>query len=350
MRLITLRDMQWRARRLVLGISATALVLAVTALLGALHDGFLDETDRTVAMFGADSWIVPSDVSGPFTANSPLADGVVEALAAEPGVEAVTPVAIFRHVVRRSGTGLTDVNVIAYAGDGVVAPTTVDGRAPSARGEAAVDERLGVDVGDTVDIGGHELMVVGLVRDLTYNGGTPTVLTTLRDGQAIAFDGRDLASAIVVRGVPDRLPQGLRTMTPRQVRDDLRRPLSVATTAIGLVAGLLWLVAAAIVGTLSFLSGLDRHRDMAVYKACGVTTARLLGSLLIEGAVVSLVAAGASLLLTFGLAPLFPVTISLSLLDCVRLVALALFIGLSASMLSIRGTVRVDPVVAFAAS
>ena len=70
--LITLRDMQWRARRVVLGLAATALVLAIAALLGALHDGFLEETDRTIDFFDADTWIVPDDVSGPFTANTPL--------------------------------------------------------------------------------------------------------------------------------------------------------------------------------------------------------------------------------------------------------------------------------------
>ena len=72
MTLITLRDMQWRARRIAIGLAATALVLAIAALLGALHDGFLDETDRTIDFFAADTWVVPSDVPGPFTSNSPI--------------------------------------------------------------------------------------------------------------------------------------------------------------------------------------------------------------------------------------------------------------------------------------
>jgi hypothetical protein len=71
---------------------------------------------------------------------------------------------------------------------------------------------------------------------------------------------------------------------------------------------------------------------------------------LIEGAAVSLAAAAAALLLALGLAPLFPVTIDLSASDCVRLVGLALAVGLAASMLSVRGVVRVDPALAFAAS
>ena len=93
MLLVMLRDMQWRARRIVLGLSATVLVLAMAALLGALHDAFLDETDRTVAMFGADRWVVPRNTAGPFTSNTPLRTSRLAAVAAEPGVERATPVA-----------------------------------------------------------------------------------------------------------------------------------------------------------------------------------------------------------------------------------------------------------------
>ncbi len=199
-----------------------------------------------------------------------------------------------------------------------------------------------------IDIAGRRLRVVGTVSDLTYNGGTPTVLITLEEGQLVAFDGRDLATAVVMHDAPSTLPDGLSAMSPAQVRDDLRRPLAVATTAIGIVAGLLWLVAAGIVGMLSFLSGLDRHRDFAVYKAHGVATSRLLVSLLYESVVVSLLAGGLALLLAFGLAPLFPVTISLTLTDGVMLLGLSLLMGIAAGLLSVRGPVRVDPALAFA--
>ena len=131
---VMLRDMQWRARRIVLGLSATALVLAMAALLGALHDAFLDETDRTVAMFAADRWIVPRDTAGPFTSNTPLRTELVAAVAAEPGVQQATPVAIFRHVVTGATDGYSDVNVVAYEPGGVVSPRVAHRPRPSIRG------------------------------------------------------------------------------------------------------------------------------------------------------------------------------------------------------------------------
>ncbi len=179
MMLVTLRDMQWRARRIVIGLAATSLVLAIAALLGALHDGFLDETDRTIAFFGGDTWVIPAGVSGPFTSNSPMPQAWADRLRGEAGPQTVTPVAIFRHAIQGRGDGLTDVNVIAYAPNGVVVPHIEQGRSPTAPGEAAVDVQLGAALGDVITLAGRQLVVVGEVRGLTYNGGTPTVLITL---------------------------------------------------------------------------------------------------------------------------------------------------------------------------
>ena len=132
--LITLRDMQWRARRVLLGLAATALVLAMTSLLGALHDGFLRETDRTIDFFGADQWLVASQVAGPFTSNTPVRTSLV-------GESNATPASATSPRSRSSGTwcagsttGFTDVNVIGYQPGGVVVPHPVVGPYAAARG------------------------------------------------------------------------------------------------------------------------------------------------------------------------------------------------------------------------
>ena len=348
MLLVTLRDLQWRARRIALGLVATALVLAMATLLGALHDAFLDETDRTVAMFGADRWVVPASGSGPFTSNTPLRADLAAAVAHQTGTRDATAVAVFRHTVTGVGDGFTDVNVIAYPPGGAVAPHLTVGRPPAAAGEALADESLGAAVGTRLTLAGRELQVVGLVSGLTYNGGTPTVLVTLAEGQQVAYDGEPLASAIVVRGTPQALPTGLAASTSEQVRDDMRRPLSVATGALGLVAALLWLVAAGIVALLAYLSGLDRSRDLAVYKAFGVATGRLLGGLVLEGVAVAVLAAVAAYAAALALAPAFTVTIVLGPEDAVRLVAVAAVVAVVASAVSVLRPVQVDPVQAFA--
>lgn len=350
--LISIADMRWRLRRIILGVLATAAVLAVTLLLGAVHDSFLAETDRTIGFFGADTWVVPAGVAGPFTTNSPMHADDASRLPADPRVRAVTPVAIFRHVVtgasRRSSSPFTDVNVIAYAPGGVVVPEPVSGRAPTAQGEAAVDVTLGVPLGATLHLGGRRLNVVGLVEGLTYNGGTPTVLITLAQGQAIAFGGRHLASALVVDGSTGSLPPGLAAMTPTQVRDDLRRPLSVATHTLAVLCALLWLVACGIVAFICYLSGLDRLRDFAVFKALGVPTSRLVASVLLEGLLVSAAAGALAVSAAVVLVPAFPLPVSVSVATCLLVLGVSVLIGLIAGAASLRQVVAVDPALALA--
>lgn len=348
---VTLRDLRWRAGRIALGVLATASVLAMTLLLLAVHSAFLDETDRTVEFFGAEEWVVPAGIGGPFTTNSPLNAGVTDQLRSLPGVHGATPVAIFRHVATWTVSGVAtpvDVNVIAYRPGEVVDPRMSSGRAPERRGETAVDRTLGVGVGAEIRVAGQPLRVVGVVRGLTYNGGTPTVLVTLDQGQQIAFDGRDLASSIVVTGTASAYPNGLEAMTPTQVRDDLRRPLQVATRTLAILAVLLWVVAAGIVAFVCYISGLDRLRDIAVFKAFGVRTRTIVAGTVLHGILMSgtaaVIAVGASLLLV----PTFPLPVSVSVQMSLQVLVVGVLIGVCASSLSIRQAVAVDPALAFA--
>ena len=72
--------------------------------------------------------------------------------------------------------------MIGYQPGGVVVPRPVAGRSPQRMGEAMVDQRLDVPLGTPLRLAGRSLTVVGTVSGLTYNGGTPTVVVTLRRG------------------------------------------------------------------------------------------------------------------------------------------------------------------------
>lgn len=348
MLLILARDIQWRWRRLTAGVLATALVLAMTLLLGALRESFLAETDRAVAFFEADAWVTPDDTAGPFTSNSPISASVADDLRGEGDVRLATPVAIFRHAVKGIGDGFTDVTVVAYEQGGVVTPVIEEGREPTSSGETAVDERTGATIGQQITLAGEPLTVVGIVHGLAMYGGTPGILLTLGDAQHIAYGGEPLASAIVLDGSPDRVPAGLTTRTPTQVGNDLRRPLAVVTGALGVLQVLLWIVAAAIIGLLAYLSGLDRQRDVTVFKALGVSSGRLVAGVLAEGVVVAVVGAVSGLILGVVLVPLFPIEVMVSPAQAAALLLLAILVGMIAGSLGVRRVLRADPARAFA--
>ena len=61
--------------------------------------------------------------------------------------------------------------------------------------------------------------------------------------------------------------------------------------SITIVAVLLWVVAALIVGSVIYLSALERLRDFAVFKAIGVPTRNIAAGLAMQAVIVALLAA-----------------------------------------------------------
>jgi putative ABC transport system permease protein len=240
-----------------------------------------------------------------------------------------------------------DVNVIGYDLAGIGAPPVTSGRRPRKPHETVADVALGLRLGQHVDLGGERLTVVGLAGGITYYFGTPTLFIPLADAQQIALGGRPLAMAIVTRGVPHALPSGLRAMTNDQVATDLLRPLKSGTQSIYFIDVLLWVVAAGIIGSIVYLSALERTRDFAVLKATGSTNASLMAGLAVQAALLSLVSVAIAIVLAKLLAPIFPFAVEITLAEILFLALVSLAVGLFASLAGLRRAVAVDPALAF---
>ena len=100
-------------------------------------------------------------------------------------------------------------------------------------------------------------------------------------------------------------------------------------------------------GSLIYLSALERTRDFAVFKAVGVTTRSVLAGLALQAVVVAVVAAVLGAVLSLGLGPLFPIPVVVPTSAFVLLPVIAVVIGLLASVAGMRRAVTVDPALAF---
>lgn len=321
------------------------MVFAVTLLLAGIYESFHTEAPRTVAAFHADRWIVPDGVTGPFTAATPISDAALDHVEATPGVKQAENVVIFRNVLQDGGN-VKVVNVVGAPLGGLVRPPVSSGRAPRQNGEALADQHAGVKVGDIVRLGPMRLRIVGLTAGFAYFAGTPALLLTLSDGQRLAF-GSNLSSAVITRGVPQRPIPGMRALDNSQVATDLARPTAAATTTIAVEAGMLALVAAGILGLMTYLSGLDRRVDFAVFKAVGVGNGRLLGGLVLESLALAVLSAVLAALVAEPLKSGFPIGVRLTGGVYAVLFGVALFVGLLVSAVSVRQAARIDPALAF---
>ncbi len=343
--LISRSDLVFRRRRFVIAVLVTALVFGMALLFDGMKRAVRNEVPRTVEMFGADAWVVPDGVSGPFTATSVFPATVADDLAAQPGVEKANPVVLSRAVARVDPD--KDANVIGVDPD-VIADVALDeGRAPRARSEVVVDQSLGLSVGDELDLGSGKYDVVGVADKLRYNFGAPTVLMTLRDAQESTFDGADLAMAVVLRGQVDAVPGGFTTLSDDDVIADLERITKPGVQTIDLVSVLLWIVAIGIIGSVVYLNALERTRDFAVLKATGSPNRTIVGGLALQSLFLSLVAAILAVGVAWLVGLVLPFPAELEAGSYLQMFTIAIVVGLLASLIGARRALTTDPALAF---
>ena len=267
--LVSVRDLQFRARRFVIAVVVTALVFGIALAMDGMRRSVQRETPAIVALFGADHWIVARGATGPFTTTRVLDTATGGALRRESGVKRADAVVLSRTVI--AGKPTKDANLVGHVLGGLGSPPISNGRAAAKSGEAVISQGISTDVGKRIVVGGKDFRVVGTTAEGRYYFGIPTVFVSLHDAQEIVFKGQPLAMGIAVKGTPTA-PAGTRAVTNEQVVSDLNRPLAGGVQSIVVMAVLMWLIAAGIIGLIVYLSAIERMRDFAVFKATGAPT------------------------------------------------------------------------------
>jgi putative ABC transport system permease protein len=341
-----LRDMQWRRRRFFIAIVSTGLVFAMTLVLTGLANGFRVEAERTVDSLGVDAFVIQAGANGPFMGATPFAPVDLVQVARTPGVVAAAPLACAATTVRE-GTSTRNANAFGAPERGPGMPSVSDGRAPSKPNEVAVSSTLGRHVGDDLQVGAHILQVVGIVPNSTALAKMPNLFLTTEGLQQLAYNGQPIVASIGIVGTPQQLPNGYQVVDRAVGVNDLMRPLKAAVDGITIVAVLLWIVAALIVGSVVYVSALERLRDFAVFKAIGASARAIMAGLALQAVTVALLAAVLGIVFSQLLAPLFPMDVVVPMRAYIALPLVAIVIGLLASVAGLRRAVAVDPALAF---
>jgi putative ABC transport system permease protein len=309
---------------IVIGVFALTVMGALAEKLNVLVDGG-DEYFRTrVFVFDAGA------ASGFQASNRPITRDLVDQIEAVDGVERASPV--LQTLLDPDEIGGFDIPELLT---GIEPETWYDpsvelrvdaGRLLSAgeRGVAVIGadlaERYGKRVGDQIEIRGHSFEIVGVLeRTLTFPDKIAYV--PLRDAQEIyvesvpqGLDYRtdelatqievfpdDIAQADVVAAAIEEVVDGVRTVTPDQVAEQIGQA-SVVFNLIIVGAS----VIAVIVGGLSVINTMvmtvsERVREIGVKKAVGARTGAILGEFITEatllGAIGGLIGLSAGALL-----------------------------------------------------
>lgn len=343
---MALRDLEFRRRRFFVAVVAVGLVFGIALLLSGLSGGFRNESRRLVGALQASGWVVAVGTPGPFTSDRLIPADAELQVAGTAGVEAVSPLLISTGVV----DGADPINLLGLDFDRPHRPPLLEGRYPDAPFEVIADSSLpGVGLDDYFTMAGQTWAVVGRTTGQRYFAGVPVVFALIDDVRAVQFGGSPVVNALLVDGDPAPLPPGLSLLPPEAVVADLDRPLQSPIETIEMVRVLLWLVAAGIIGTIVYLTVLERLRDFAVLKAIGSSNTELLGGLLLQAVLIAGIASLIAVLVAQVLGPVFPMAVEIPRAAYALLPVVAVGIAALASLVGIRRVMAIDPVLAFGA-
>ena len=349
MLVITFRDLIYRYRQFLIAVVGAGVVFGMALLLTGMANSFRVEVRKTVESVGAEAWVLPDGSTGPFTSFGALPLETVDEVAGMAGVEQADALVIVPTTTTVDGE-VHFMRLIGHRLSGLGTPEVTDGRSARAPGETVVDDRLGVDVGERIDLAGTELTVVGRTHGLTLLGGIPNVYASIEDVQEIAFQGAPLITTVATTGTPTEPTTDLEILTTEQVKEDTLHAMADAISSIDSSRALMWAVAAIIVAALMYVSSLERLRDFAVLKSLGSSSRLLFFGVAAQAVTITLLAAlfavGASQLLK----PMFALPIAIPGSAFVLLPVIAIIVGLLSSLVALRRAIAVDPSSAFAAS
>jgi len=339
--LVSVRDLQFRARRFVIAVVVVAAVFGIALAMDGMKRAVQDEGPSIVASFGADEWLVAQGATGPFTSTKVLAASTVDEVR---GAEQADPVVLSRSAIAASTP--RDVNLIGHVPGGLGAPEITTGRGVKGPGEVVLSSGTSERVGDQVTIAGTRFTVVGKSAGGRYFFGVPTAFVDLGDAQEIVYNGADLATAIAVKGSV-RPPAGTAVYSDDGVADDLKRPLEGGLQSIVITTLMMWLIAAGVIGLIVYLSAIERTRDFAVFKATGAPNRIIVGGLMMQAVIVALLAAVIGVPLSALIAQGMPTAAGLSWSAAVQLALIAIVVGVLASLAAVRRALTTDPAMAF---
>ena len=350
--------------------TCTLLVIVIAAAFRSVRTAMADYAGQAAV----DLWVAPKGadnlIRGSFISFIPLNE--VDAIRTIPGVAAADP--IQEAFLPVQPLGMKDPQkrltllTIGYRQPGGLGgpPAYVKGRAPREREEVALDRaaayRLGVRVGDTIELNGSPVVLTGLTT------GTNILATQFifADFDAVAGGSNSIGQASfalvkltpgidrerLIQIIEDRFPH-LRAHTRESFTEANEREISAGFIPLLALVTILGMGAAALLVGLLILSVVDdRRSDIAVLLALGTGSAAVGRGVLAQAAVLSLKGAligiGLSYGLDIGLKAMLPmIPLRIAVLDVGAIALLFIATGLSAAIAPVIRLNAVDPLEAF---
>ncbi|MDQ7784333.1 MAG: FtsX-like permease family protein [Desulfomonilaceae bacterium] len=396
---LAVRDVRHNLARFSLTTVGIGMLLMIVMGMGGIYRGLIEDAVLLVNRIDADLWIVQHGTRGPFAEISRIPRSLEDRLLVVPGVQSAR--AFVSHTVQREHGGKPlrmVVNGLSWPqDDGSWLPLVAGRPLEAAHYEMIADKLLGLQLGETLELGKDVYRVVGLTQGMIGQGGDGLAFFTVPDALAIQFDSsaeairlerfarkaravkddigkmqpmlmdkaelpsrelpavpRAMISAVVVKAAPGRDPLEIAELisgwkdvsvhtSDEQKELLLKGTVDRARRQIGLFTALLVLISAIIMALIIYTLTLDKTRDIAMLKLMGARDSVIL-SLILQQAVL-LGGLGYVLAYYFGqwIFPHFPRRVIIMHEDLLRLGMIVIAISVLSSLLGIWKAMKIQP-------
>lgn len=285
-------------RRLVISVVGVGAAFALILFLQGLWLGFQRQITTYEDNVGADLFVAEPGTRSFLGESSTVSLVQVAEIEAVPGVERADPI-VSRGAVLDLHGRKQFASVIGWQPGGLGGPWALaDGRISRAVDEAVIDESLArqhdLGVGDSIDIFGTSLTIVGLSRE-TRSWMFGFVFVTLDAARAIAGSADTVSFVLVrtsepqavARDVRDQL--GLSTLTPHVLRTNDRALMAKSIAGpIELMVAIAFAAGTLIVALTVYSQVIERIREYGIAKAMGARAGRLFRIVLGQTMIVAL--------------------------------------------------------------
>ncbi|RLV56136.1 FtsX-like permease family protein [Aeromicrobium phragmitis] len=360
MRTVTLASLRLYTRRYVAAFLAVAIGVAFIITIGALNASAKDGLTAGAGQPYRGSDVVASDVYDVSDART-----IVEAVEADGGAASVLGYAM-EPLQAGAASGDTTLGVVADD-EALRWQTLISGSWPRVPGEVLVDEQAaksnGVAVGDTVQIGGLELDVVGVAsagKALTSSDfyGLWTDVSSFENSlwiDSVPVRGTDEAAITAV--APDAVVMATDDHV-RELQAELTRGADTLTLMLLVFVTVALTVAAIVIANTFSILFAQRTSDIAMLRCVGATRAQVRRSVRLEALAIGLFSSTVGLLAGVGfgfgivalIRSLFPAVglgdASVAPLWFLAAFAVGVIVTVAAAWLPTRATTRISPLAA----
>jgi putative ABC transport system permease protein len=396
---LAIRDIRHNFGRFALtSLGIGMLLMTVMGMIG-IYRGLIQEATLLIDEIGADLWVVQNQTRGPFAEISRIQKNLADRVAVIPGVEYARE--FIYHTIQRERIGKSfRMGVVGLSwplDKGEWLPLKAGRALSQAHFEMIVDRKVGLQIGEKVQLGRDTYTVVGMTEGMLSSGGDGLGFFTVSDAQAIQFDtsgeairlerasrraraasedigysqpilldkalgpsssvpalGPPMISAVMATVLPGADSSEVKKVISGwsdvsvHTRDEerqlmLKGSVEMAKKQIGLFTALLTVISAIIMALILYTLTLEKVHDIALLKLIGAPNRVILWMILQQAFLLG--AVGYSIAYLFGqkIFPNFPRRVILLSQDLAVLAVIIIMISLLSSLLGIWKAVRINP-------